>query len=293
MREFLKRFILFLLFAKTFVVSLYSAVPEGSLIKTKSGLVSIEHLKEGDAVIGLDSDFKSVNTSIKKICRTDRHYIYNIHLKKGVFATSEDQLFYDPILKCWIMAESLTSKNSLVDSDLNVLRCEKVIKEEKEAIFYELTLDNPHVFFVSDLEVLSHNFIPFISIGLVFGGGEVALASITAGVGFLGYMIGVKAFGKDKKYFDSQYDFDKNQNFFFDAKLPGKPDAKDGYTPPKKWDGKKVKAPGDRGYGWPDKDGNVWVPTGLGPSAHGGPHWDVQSKDGKTYENVYPGGRIR
>jgi hypothetical protein len=29
------------------------------------------------------------------------------------------------------------------------------------------------------------------------------------------------------------------------------------------------------------------------PTAHGGPHWDVQFPNGKDYENVYPGGKTR
>ncbi|MCA8094321.1 hypothetical protein LGM65_26170 [Burkholderia anthina] len=47
-----------------------------------------------------------------------------------------------------------------------------------------------------------------------------------------------------------------------------------------------------RGSGWVDKDDNVWVPTGQGAGAHGGPHWDVQMLGGE-YENVYPGGKRR
>ena len=77
-----------------------------------------------------------------------------------------------------------------------------------------------------------------------------------------------------------------------DAQAPGMPAADDGYECPKKWDGKKVKSPNGRGYGWPDKKGNVWIPTGPGSGAHGGPHWDVQ-KPGGGYINVYPGGRTR
>lgn len=34
------------------------------------------------------------------------------------------------------------------------------------------------------------------------------------------------------------------------------------------------------------------MPTGQGPDAHGGPHWDVQMPGG-DYENVYHGGRKR
>ena len=78
------------------------------------------------------------------------------------------------------------------------------------------------------------------------------------------------------------------------ADAPGQPTAADGYTPPKKWDGEKVKNPNGSGAGWPDARGDVWIPTGPAgsPKAHGGPHWDVQSPGG-GYRNVYPGGKIR
>jgi hypothetical protein len=77
------------------------------------------------------------------------------------------------------------------------------------------------------------------------------------------------------------------------ADAPGQPTAADGYTPAKKWDGKKVKDPNRSfGSGWPDVKGDVWVPTGPGGDAHGGPHWDVQTPGG-GYRNVYPGGKVR
>ncbi|PFX11064.1 hypothetical protein AWC38_SpisGene25499, partial [Stylophora pistillata] len=81
------------------------------------------------------------------------------------------------------------------------------------------------------------------------------------------------------------------------AKAPGMPTDKEGFKPPKNWDGKLVKT--SKGYGYPDNKGNVWVPTGLGGSlpgttgpAHGGPHWDVQNPTGK-HTNVYPAGGKR
>ncbi|WP_211327766.1 polymorphic toxin type 37 domain-containing protein, partial [Solilutibacter pythonis] len=86
--------------------------------------------------------------------------------------------------------------------------------------------------------------------------------------------------------------FSEQQDGDGGAQAPGMPTADDGYECPKKWDGKKVKSPNGRGYGWPDKNGNVWVPTGPGSGAHGGPHWGVQ-RPGGGYINVYPGGRTR
>lgn len=66
---------------------------------------------------------------------------------------------------------------------------------------------------------------------------------------------------------------------------PGVPTAEDGFVPPKNWDSEKVRTRGGQ-YGYPDKKGNVWVPTNPG-NAHGGSHWDVQHKDG-SHTNVYP-----
>ncbi len=40
--------------------------------------------------------------------------------------------------------------------------------------------------------------------------------------------------------------------------------------------------------GFPDRDGNIWVPTRPGES-HGGPHFDVQLDGGRRgHLNVYP-----
>lgn len=77
-----------------------------------------------------------------------------------------------------------------------------------------------------------------------------------------------------------------------DAQAPGKPTEIDGFIPAKNWDGQKVKNPHGGGYGWPDKNKNVWIPSG--PKGHGGPHWDIQNpKKQNDHRNVFPGGKER
>lgn len=75
------------------------------------------------------------------------------------------------------------------------------------------------------------------------------------------------------------------------AKAPGKPGKNEGFTDPAAGENWGRTTHGDRG--WIDENGDVWVPSGQGRQAHGGPHWDVQSPDGRNHRNVYPGGRIR
>ena len=75
------------------------------------------------------------------------------------------------------------------------------------------------------------------------------------------------------------------------SKAPGMPGKAEGYCEPKggpDW----TRNPNGRGNGWRDASGDVWVPTGPGGAAHGGPHWDVQTPGG-GYVNVYPGGARR
>ena len=73
-------------------------------------------------------------------------------------------------------------------------------------------------------------------------------------------------------------------------KAPGKPTEEDGFCEPKggdNWVPNPNPGKGGNSHGWLDANGDVWVPTGQGRNAHGGPHWDVQTPGG-GYRNVRP-----
>ena len=73
-------------------------------------------------------------------------------------------------------------------------------------------------------------------------------------------------------------------------KAPGQPGPENGYFPPKggpNWVPNPNPGSGGSGYGWEDKKGDVWCPTGPGGRSHGGPHWDVQTPGG-GYRNERP-----
>ncbi|MBC7706264.1 MAG: hypothetical protein H7274_20225, partial [Rhodoferax sp.] len=77
-------------------------------------------------------------------------------------------------------------------------------------------------------------------------------------------------------------------------KAPGKPTEADGFKDPKggeNWVPNPNPGGGGSSWGWQDKKGNVWCPTGPEDKSrgisHGGPHWDVQSPGGGS-RNVRP-----
>ncbi len=167
-----------------------------------------------------------------------------------------------------------------------------------------------HTYIVGNYGIIAHNMAlpelisvgtivgPTITSGTAIGGcfGPIALAGGVA----LGAAVGciIKCFvDNTRTYYQLHFDIDtiarqlKDTILYEDAQdaqAPGKPTENDGFIPKKNWDGKKVRH--RRGYGWPDRKGNIWIPSGH--SGHGCPHWDVQKPNG-DYENTVPGGRIR
>ena len=126
------------------------------------------------------------------------------------------------------------------------------------------------------------------------GAGEIAsfgiatpIAAVAVGHGATSVGLGVYNLLNGKIVYSTSSDVDNSSTTstnspddFFNG-TPNHPE----YTPPKNWDGKKVRNPNGKGSGYPDKKGDVWIPQNH-KGTHGN-HWDVQMKKGK-YRTVYP-----
>jgi hypothetical protein len=229
------------------------------------------------------------------------------------------QEFYMSLSHEWVPAYTLKVGDMLLsqhDISTEITYIEFIKQPIK---VYSIEVKNTHNFFVGHYVVLTHNLFLPVALGIGLGGsfGSGAVVGGAAGGFFspitfaggivVGGLIGIaiKVFSHDKQLprYRLAFDIDvidgylKNDNEQRDknndAQAPGKPTENDGYFPPKNWDGKKVKNPHGRGFGWPDEKGKIWVPTG--PKGHGGPHWDVQDprSNDKPYRNILPGGKER
>lgn len=226
------------------------------------------------------------------------------------------QEFYLALTNKWVSAYELRQGDILLGQYNTLIPVTYVEFIKSKRAVCSIEVHDTHTFLVGHHAVLTHNMvlpiaflasakIPFelgafgSALGFSFGAPAVVGGLV---IGSVAGIIWKKIVGGKivdyKLSFDTcaiekhrkKYDIVCLNNKSDDAQAPGKPTKDDGFIPPKKWDGKKVKNPNGPGYGWPDKKGNVWVPTG--PNGHGGPHWDVQKPNG-DYENVVPGGRIR
>lgn len=220
-------------------------------------------------------------------------------------ACTSIQEFYLAATQVWIPAYALKVGDKLTCAHNKVKTIAYLQYIEQPLTVYTLEIDKTHTFFVSSHAVLTHNMVlPLaFSIGLSVPIGSATTGAVASMFGpivctfgaAIGTVIGVCAtlvYDDVIPKYTIVNDPDFHRFYNNDAQAPGKPTEKDGYIPPKRWDGKKVKSPNGHGYGWPDHKGSIWIPTGPGSAAHGGPHWDVQHPNG-NYENIMPGGHVR
>ncbi len=95
-----------------------------------------------------------------------------------------------------------------------------------------------------------------MAVSAAFGLGSVELAGINCGFAGLGAFLGYRLHKKDKEkhkiVIEAQF-YENGIHYADDAQSPGMPTEKDGFYPPKKWDGKKKTHSINGTVGWPDK----------------------------------------
>lgn len=288
-------------------------------------MYQIHQMRQRDDVYVCSYDVATRRSGFERV-KESREHKTNCYFKIGFdgndangITCTPTQKFYVPIKNQWISAWQLRIGDELLTSRNSVIPISHIEFVEQPLVVYVLEVENTHIFCVSRFSIVTHNvLIPAASIGLgvAFGSGAAAGAAagsffgpITLIGGFtLGGLIalGIKAYRSEQK--DIHYDLEFNTTainaiandqgmYRIDkngAQAPGLPTKEVGYKEPKKWNGEKVRHPHTGQVGYPDRNGNIWVPTGPGSGAHGGPHWDVVPPGKKKkHVNVYPNGKIR
>lgn len=285
-------------------------------VKMDNGYAKIEELydkktKAKKAIKSYDIRRKIFKkSSIHKTGKSITNCFLLIHFNENEcepISCTPSQEFYHLLLQEWVSAFHLHPGDILLAANGNY-SVQKIDFFEDPLCVYGIEVKKTHTYFVAKQEILTHNICLPLTIGGIAAsftcgaasggslgsiGGSVACISGMIVGGMLGSIIKSLFYSKKIQY-ASHFDTENirktlfNQRDNLDPQAPGKPSEKDGFYPKKNWDGKKVKH--RRGYGWPDKKGNIWIPTG--PNGHGGPHWDVQKPNGE-YENIVPGGKTR
>ncbi len=297
---------------------------ENTIVQDASGSFwQIEHILEyiftGQKLYVFSYDEFRNNFISKKIntvgfCESEYHSRLFFNHDTNPLKCTPLQLFYRTKDQSWVAAFKLKPGDKLLCADNKKVEVTGVELIHEKLKVYTLEIKGTHTFLVTRHNIVAHNMllpcgaiagltIPLdigcgASIGTIFGPVGICAGVVVGGV--IGCIVNacikdrVVEYGlsfKSKEVASFIESNKKESDNNHGAQAPGKPTENDGFIPKKNWDGKKVKHPKTGQVGWPDERGDVWVPTGVGPLAHRGPHWDVIDKKGK-HRNVLPGGKI-
>jgi len=204
--------------------TIYTGVLEGELIKTTRGLIPVEHIKVGDGLYSYNNQNNLVSSTVTHIYSTVINKIYVIELDKGILLALPHQQFYDPVARTWVYAKNITQNSILLDAQLEHHHCCNCYTLNSNTIkVYYLSVTQPHNFFVSKSEILTHNGLPLVALGLTwaFGSGIefVGISACAAVASWFGIQL-------HKKHKEPHIKVDIVSQSSGGGKLPEDPDEK-------------------------------------------------------------------
>ena len=206
MKKKFYKILLLITFLFLYHSNLFTGIISETLVSTPDGLVPVENLHIGDAVIGYCCKCKKlVQSPITNIKKKIIKKLILLKIKNETLLISKKHIFFDPVKCKWIRARNLTCKNCLMSYNftddnilLSKLQCCSIQKIKRKAIIYEISLEYPHTFFITKSQILVHNLACSLGLGLAFGSGMISVESIVVAASFLG--IGLYSlFGKKHK----------------------------------------------------------------------------------------------
>lgn len=130
----------------------------GTLVKTQSGLVAIETIKEGAKVLTYNFDTKK--NEYQAVLQTFSNYAekyLEIHTENEVLKVTGAHLFYLPKENKWIAASQLKLDMQLIDAHQNLVAIKKLDIIKKDVSTYNLEVAQNHNYYVGEEEILTHN----------------------------------------------------------------------------------------------------------------------------------------
>ena len=129
----------------------------GTKVLTDEGEKSIEDIDVGDKVLSKDEETGEV--AYKEVTATFNHEtdeFYKIHVGDQTIESTFNHPFYVEG-KGWTFVKDLKAGDLLVQSDGNTLKIDSIELEKKHVTVYNMTVDEFHTYFVSDLGIWVHN----------------------------------------------------------------------------------------------------------------------------------------
>lgn len=157
-----KGIIRYLAYLLALSVPLHAGHAPETIIKTNNGWTTQRDVTAGDRTIGISYFNDSQRSELAEFAITQVHLdvlheYCVVDVGEEVFITSADQMFFDCVSMEFVEAQHLTDQHSLVDIYGQIISIVTVQKFHDKCDMYDLTIDDPHVYFIGASQILVHN----------------------------------------------------------------------------------------------------------------------------------------
>ncbi|WP_044640089.1 polymorphic toxin-type HINT domain-containing protein [Risungbinella massiliensis] len=126
-------------------------------VLTKDGQKKIQDLKIGDKVLAKDEKTgKQAYKAVQWLFEKKVKEVYKLYIGKEVIETTGEHPFWIQG-KGWVQAKDLKSGDEVEDDEGKILVIWNIEREKKETTVYNISVEDFHTFYVTDLKVFTHN----------------------------------------------------------------------------------------------------------------------------------------
>ena len=216
----------FFLFYLLSVCDLYAGFAAGTLVKVPPrGYKPIEQLREGDHVFSIKEDGNIAISRITDVVEYRWHKYAHIKVENVEFDAVTGQRFYNPHGNSWEKAKHLKTGTPLLSGYKKVIRVDNAEVIHEYMTVYDIRLDDLHTFFVTEKDIVVHNFCWWtIGFSILWGGGVVTFETfwefLVIGLVAVGLRTATSDSGVHKQAYvntpvgSKSYEFDKPRDYY-------------------------------------------------------------------------------
>lgn len=138
-----------------FLSNTFTGLTPETLVHTTHGLQPIQTISYKN-----QAHNSTLNLKIIAIAQTEKNITYKLTINDEMVHVSTDQKFFVTNEKKWIEAQKLSIGQALLTKDQKTVTIKKIEIIRKEQICFEITVQNPHCFFIGKQGLLVHNAFP-------------------------------------------------------------------------------------------------------------------------------------
>jgi hypothetical protein len=186
-----KRLFLYLLLLSHLTIS--TGFLAGTKVATPLGYTTIELIGIGDYVKGIDRNGNAIFKMVKATKTTLSDQLFGVQIADQTIGCCQDQRWFLARERKWVSTLELDPGNHVYDINGHRLQITLVQLMQQRGIVYDLHVEGEPNYFVTEREIVVHNFAPVvIGLGWAFGAGAIEFVGASGGVAVLGTLVGLK-----------------------------------------------------------------------------------------------------